>query len=90
MAHELAQGQRRCIGQQPRLGLYRLGEAGQDLGVDPVCLRQPAGGAGKLAYLTRVHYRYGQARVAQRRPSLDSIAARRLQHDHAQGQAVQT
>jgi len=58
-----------------------LGEMGDDRGIEPVGLGEPAAGAGELANLARIDHGGDQPRLAQRQPQRPFVPARRLQHD---------
>ena len=86
---QLAEVPRGLVRQRPRLRLHRLGEARDRLGVQPVGLGQPTGGAGEVADLARVDDHQRQARSAQRGGHGCLEAAGGLEHDQARGEPGQ-
>ena len=87
---ELGQGSRRRVGHRPRRGADLVGEAGDDLGVEPVGLGEPADGPGKGTDLGRVDHRQRQPRPSKPGRHRRLEAARRLEHDQGRGGRAQS
>jgi hypothetical protein len=77
------------VWQWPGLRLDKFGEMRQYPGVDRIGLRQPAGGASKVAYLARIDHCYRQTRRGQFTGGRDFVATAGFKHDAAHAQFLQ-
>jgi hypothetical protein len=77
------------IRQGPGMRLDQFGEMGEDLCIDRVSLRQPAGGTRKVADLPRINHGYWQTRRGQFTGCRDFIAATGFEHDTANTQLLE-
>ena len=78
---QCAQRLRRLIGQRPQGRAHPLGKQGQDLGVEPIGLGQPAQGLGEVPHLAGIHRDSRQRRGAQRAQQGQLQAPGRLEHN---------
>ena len=74
---------------RPHGGPHHVSEAGEDVRVDAIRLRELARRFGKVAHLARVHHGHRQRRRSERRDTEQLIAAGALKHDQRQWQNVE-
>lgn len=79
--YHLRKALRRLARQRPRLGADRLSEVGDQLGVEPVGLGEPPGGAREGSHLGRIDHRQRQPGPGDPGRHGDLETARGLEHD---------
>ena len=77
---QLAERARRRVGHRPWFGPDRFGEAGDGLGIEPIGLGEPAGGAGEVPDLAGIDHGQRQLCGAERGGHRHLEAAGRFEH----------